>query len=251
MSERKAKVYAALLNRRDSTSADLQKSSGIPQTKVYEIVRQLMREGYCRERKVGRRRIFEAVDPQTALNQSIRRIEARLEAARGLKEELSELYRNLGKGSEPIEYIEMFHGAESIHNHYIQFLRSARREVLGFGCPPYSCDNQDKIDEQGNEIKAFIDRGGVSRWVYQVDNGTPQWLREGFKRLEKMGVQIRVIDILPMKMMIFDSKEVFFAREDSSSIPGQLSMTIIKQSGVAEAYRALFNFFWNQAQEIQ
>jgi len=46
MSERQAKVYLALLRNGRATSAELQKASGVPQTKIYEITRQLVSQGF-------------------------------------------------------------------------------------------------------------------------------------------------------------------------------------------------------------
>ncbi len=48
LSERQAKVYLALLSQKNTMIADLQRSSGVPQTKVYEIVRQLVEMGLIR-----------------------------------------------------------------------------------------------------------------------------------------------------------------------------------------------------------
>ena len=63
MSEREARVYLALLSKRTGAAADLQKISGVPQSKIYEIIGSLVRRGFCTERKAGRKRTFEVIDP--------------------------------------------------------------------------------------------------------------------------------------------------------------------------------------------
>jgi sugar-specific transcriptional regulator TrmB len=251
LSEREAKVYLALLNKRSATSADLQKSSGIPQTKVYEIIRRLALHGYCRERKVGHKRTFEVIDPQAALALPIQKLEARLKGAHGLKEELGAIYASATEAIEPLEYLEILHGNETIHYHYCQLVHKTQKEILGFGRPPYACDTSEKLREQNREMKALIQRQGVSRWIYQLEGVDPVWPKNMLPDLAENGVQIRVAPLLPLKMMVFDNREVLVAHEDPMILSGDLTMVIIKQSTIANAYRALFDFFWNQAEDLE
>lgn len=248
LSEREAKVYLALLHKGSATAADLQKTSGIPQTKVYEIIRRLVRQGYCRERRAGHKRTFEVIDPQTALAFPIQKLEERIKDAEALKQELAAVFASAGESFEPVEYIEILHGKENIHRHYCRLVHSAQKEILGFGRPPYACDTDSKIEEQALENEALVARGGVSRWVYELDHGRIPPLADFFA---ERGEEIRVIDQLPLKMMIFDSREVLVAQEDPYAPRVELTMAIIKQSIIANAYRALFNFFWNQAEELE
>ncbi len=251
LSERQAKVYLALLTQKNTTIADLQRSSGVPQTKVYEIVRQLVEMGYCRKRKVGTKRYFEALNPEAVLIPIIKKLEMHLEDTYKLKEELLAVYNSSADRSEPAEFVEILHGKESIHHHYLQLLNNSKSEILGFGRPPYTCDTAEKIEEQGGAIEQFIARGGVSRWVYQLNGENEEWLLPGLERLVAGGVQVRIADHLPLKMMIFDAKEVLVAQEDPFVLGRDLTMTIMKQGAIADAYRALFDFVWNQATNLQ
>jgi sugar-specific transcriptional regulator TrmB len=250
LSEREAKVYLALLNRRNATLADLQKLSGIPQCKMSEIVRRLVRQGYCLERRSGKKRTFEVLDPKTALAARVPQIELQLQRARGLIEELSQRFTSEADSPDPGEFIEILHGSENIHHHYCRLLKNARREVLGFGRPPYTCSSPEKVEEQGRETESFLKRGGVSRWVYQVDAENQTWLYPGLKFLQKRGVEIRMAERLPLKMMIFDRSEVFVAQENLFVPRGELTMAIIKNSAISNAFHILFDFFWEQAEEL-
>ncbi|RJP76597.1 MAG: TrmB family transcriptional regulator [Candidatus Zixiibacteriota bacterium] len=251
LSEREAKVYLALLSKRSACSADLQKSSGIPQTKVYEIIRRLVRQGYCRERRVGHKRSFEAIDPQTALNFHVQKLEVRLEDASSLKRELTEIFNAGGEVMEPLEYIEILHGKESIHHHYCQLLRNAKREIMGFARPPYTCDTTEKEEEQARENEALVARGGLSLWVYELDDQADASHLSLAEFFHRRGERIRVAQRLPLKMMVFDGREVLVTQQDPYALTGELTMSIIKQNTVANAYRALFEFFWNQAEEYE
>ncbi|RJP80438.1 MAG: TrmB family transcriptional regulator [Candidatus Zixiibacteriota bacterium] len=249
-SEREARVYLALLTRRHATSADLQKLSGVPQAKVYETVARLVRQGYCRERKTGRRRTFEIMDPKVTLAPGFQRLENRLQEMGRKKQEIEALYAVGGESQEPFEYIEMLHGQESIHLHYCRLVREADQEILGFGRPPYACDNVEKVNEQRLENEAFQQRGGKSRWIYEVDSDNREWLLPGILHLSAQGIQIRVAERLPLKMMIFDRRFVLVAQQDPFAPSGALTMAVIKQAAIANAYSALFEFFWQQAIDL-
>jgi sugar-specific transcriptional regulator TrmB len=249
-SEREARVYLALLNRRHATSADLQKLSGVPQAKVYETIERLVRQGYCRERKAGRKRTFEIIDPKVTLAPGFQRLETRLQEMGQMQQEFEALFAVGGEIQEPFEYIEMLHGKESIHFHYCELVRRASHQILGFGRTPYTCETPDKVAEQTRENEAFLRRGGRSRWIYEMDEDNREWLLEGFAHLMRLGIRIRVSERLPLKMMIFDTREVLVAQQDPGAPPGSLTMAVIKQSAIANAYSALFDFFWHQAEEL-
>ncbi len=51
LNERNAKVYLALLRKKDASLSDLNKISGVRQNKLYEVIKSLIREGYCTEKK--------------------------------------------------------------------------------------------------------------------------------------------------------------------------------------------------------
>jgi sugar-specific transcriptional regulator TrmB len=251
LSEREAKVLLVLLNRRHATATDLQKGSGIPQAKVYETVGRLVRQGYCRERRVGTRRSFEAIDPKISLTPAFDRAQQRWLETIGLKSHLEALYAGAGDFKEPVEYIEILHGKDNIHPIYCELVRNAREEILGFGKPPYACDTPDRVSEQAREYQAFAKRGGVSRWVYELDSTNRGWLINGLRNLGNGAGHIRVADMLPLKMMIFDCREVLVAQENPYTASGELTMAVIKHHVIANAYRALFDFFWQQAQKME
>ena len=250
MSERQAKVYLALLHRGSASSADLQKSSGIPQTKIYEIVRYLVSQGYCRERKAGHKRTFEAIDPQTALISNVQHLESLIQEIKNLKEELSEVYAKADKSAVPLEYIEILYGNENIHRHYCQFVNGANKEVLGFGREPYAWDDKEELYEQERQLEGVLERGGVSRWVFELRFPDHIPILEYMRSLQKKGVRYRVAESLPLKLMIFDRQILLLAEEEPSAQKGELTMSIIRQNTIVCGFQALFEFIWEQSTEL-
>ncbi len=247
MSEREAKVYLALLNKRYSTAAELQKISGVPQSKVYEIIDSLVHQGYFLERKVGRKRTFEVIDPQITLASSFERLQQRLEKSFNLKDKLKTLYANGETVAEPFEYIEVLRGNESIHHRYCQLVANTNQELLGFGRSPYACDTEEKSTEQDSEEEGVLKRGGIARWVYEIKLPQDEWILKDLKLLQDKGAEIRMADNLPIKMMIFDRQSLLVAEEEPLSQRGELIMSIIKQGTIVNAFCALFEFFWDHS----
>ena len=250
MNEREAKVYLTLLYKKSATAAELHIPSGIPRTKVYEILKSLIQKGFCRERKSGNGRTYEVVDPKSALAQPIRLLESRLEDAGQLTEELESLAALSGDVMEPIEYVEIFYGKENTSRHYIRLIRGAQKEILGFGRPPYTFDTREGAAEQIQESINFLGRKGTSRWVYEFNYPEQDWIIPGLLKGQEIGARFRVTDSLPMKMVIFDQREVLIVQKSALNVPDEMTNAVIKNGAIAAAFSILFDFFWNQATEL-
>jgi predicted transcriptional regulator len=244
MSERQAKVYLALLQRGRATSAELQRDSGISQTKIYETVRFLVSRGFCREQKIGNRRVYEAVDPGAALKTEEGQLKDRIKEISQLGGDLTSLYAAADESATPIEYIEILNGTESIHRHYCNLVRGSSGELLGFGRPPYACNTNTKVKEQLRAYKRFINGTGSSRWVFEVDIPENKAAVSAVQQMHDLGIEICISASLPLKMMVFDSSTVLFAQEGSLMKPGELTMASIRNGAIANAFTALFEYFW-------
>jgi len=244
MSERQAKVYLALLQRGRATSAELQRDSGISQTKIYETVRFLVARGFCREQKIGNRRVYEAVDPEAALKSEESQLEERIKEIGSLASDLSGLHAAADKAATPIEFIEILNGTESIHRHYCDLVRGSSGELLGFGRPPYACNTNTKVREQLRAYKRFIKGKGRSRWVFEVDIPENKAAVAAVQEMYDLGIDICISASLPLKMMVFDHSTVLFAQEGSLMKPGELTMASIRNGAIANAFTALFEYFW-------
>ncbi len=249
-SEREAKVYLALLERRCASSADLQKSSGIPQTKVYEIARGLVRHGYCRERKLTGKCRYEVVDPQMALAPLIQKLEERLKDACRLRTELAALYLTPENEAEESEYIEVLHGEENLIHNLHQLLQNAHQELLIFAGSSGSYNNLKTIHDLIREHDNFLARGGITRLLFDEESAGLDWAFQALTILQNKGVHIRIAKCLPLKLIIADSSVVLIAQVDQQADPHAQAATIIKQCNLARAYGTLFDFFWEHATEL-
>lgn len=129
-------------------------------------------------------------------------------------------------------------------------MRNTDEELLGFGRGPYACDTTEKSEEQDREEKGVLDRGGAVRWVYEVRLPEEEWIINDLKSLQEKGAGIRIARSLPLKMMIFDRKILLAAEEEPLTERSELVMSIIKQRTVVNAFRALFEFFWQHSVDL-
>jgi HTH-type transcriptional regulator, sugar sensing transcriptional regulator len=250
MSEREAKVYLALLSKRCAPAASLQKLSGVPQSKIYEIIGSLVQQGFFLERKVGTKRTFEIIDPQITLAASFQKLQLRLKNSFKHRKELEKIYGLGEAATEPLEYIEVLRGNENIHHRYCALVNSTSEELLGFGRGPYACDTNDKSAAQNQEERGILHRGGIVRWVYELQLPQDTWLLEDMINLTDGGAGVRIARRLPIKMMIFDRNTLLVADEEPFAEPGELTMSIIKQKTIVNAFCALFEYFWAMATEL-
>ena len=250
-SEREAKVYLVLLQRKNATLTDLSKSSGVRQNRLGEVANNLVRQGFCKEKRLGRRRIYEITPPQTSLQTSLRGIESRLIRGRSLADKLEQLYSNRDDAHEPLEYVETLFGNDNIHLHFCRLVQQARREILAFVRPPFACYTPDKVEEQLHESFSFIKRGGMCRWVYELSALDSEVRIDTVQKVHERGIQVRIMENLPLKMFVFDRQEVLFAKEELITMSGELLMSSIKNQTIAEAFGSLFDFFWQQGMDFE
>ncbi len=251
MSEREAKVYLCLLDKRIANAHELQKLSGIPQNKIYATIGSLTRQGYCVERKEGRKYIYEILDPSFTIDIPLKRLENRLKDSIDLKKELVEIYSKDIELTEPLEYFEVLHGNANIHRKYMSLLRSCAKEFLGFARGPYSSSTEEMVAEQIRENIAFLNRGGKIRTIYELNEKSPDWLQNHIEKVAEAGEDYRISEELPLKMIIFDRKTILLADKGDLVREGELTMSTIKQKVTVNGYVTLFEFFWNQSIELE
>ncbi len=248
--ERQAKIYLVLYKKNNANLSELQKLTGIRQDKLSEILNNLIMEGYCSEKKIGRRKCFSITNPKTSITNTIKKMEKRLENSYKLAENLKTMYKNIDDNKEPFEYIEVFHGNDNIHYNYCELVKKSKTEILSFTKEPFAFHTQEKIKEQEKVITDFLMRKGTVKTIYEkrlfINN--PDSLN--IIKQEIPGDEVRVIENLPLKMFIFDKNTLFIADVAPLNISDEQRMVLIKQQAIVNAFAELFKFFWNNAIDI-
>jgi sugar-specific transcriptional regulator TrmB len=255
LTEREAKVYITLLGGRMFTAADLQEAVNIPRTKIYEVLHKMVNRGICIEKKLGKNKIFEAVEPRLAMERVYETYQNDLKRKEELIETVSEVFTPIYENSKsiinPLEFIDVMKEKTQIHKRYTKNVRNTKREMLTFNKGPYASDNPERLGEQEDEETKLLKRGGSTKDIYELrELKEVDWLFESVKKSIGFGQKARVVEKLPIKMLIFDEEKVMFPLEQPIEVSNELTMIYIEHKQLAEACKILFDYMWEQGRDF-
>jgi len=255
LTEREAKVYMTLLNGKMFTVLELQEAVNIPRTKIYEVLNKLVSRNICVEKKLGRNKLYEAVEPKIALERIVELYKKDLERKEELISQVSEVFTPIFQNSKsiinPLEFIDIMKEKSQIHKRYTACVKSTKSQMLTFNKGPYACDTSDRLDEQEDEEFKLLKRGGACKDIYELSElKEVDWLLSSVKKSLKLGQQARVVKKLPIKMLVFDQEKVMFALEQPVPEVNELTMIYIEHKQLAEACSILFYHLWDQGIDI-
>ncbi|MCK4670706.1 MAG: hypothetical protein KAT43_05895 [Nanoarchaeota archaeon] len=154
LSEREGKVYSALLELGLTTTGAIVKKSGIPNSKIYEILESLETKGLVSYIVKKKTKYFQAADPNKILTlfkekeKKIEQIIPELKAKQKLVKEKKE--------------VEFFDGLKAIYAMFVDILNEAKKGEL------YSGFASGEKDER-KEIQIFYKKLGVLRYEKGLD----------------------------------------------------------------------------------
>jgi sugar-specific transcriptional regulator TrmB len=267
-----AKSYMSLLERNRLTAVEISRIARIPRAKVYETMENLTARGFC-QTIPGKVKKYSAVSPaalkdifvqlereklegkleklRNEIKLKEQELSARIKSADNLVKKLTPLYEASRSENDPLDYIEIIREWTQLQNRICQLIDSAEKEVLVFSKPP-ALDSRDDILQQIEMEKESLERGVVSKCVYEIPKNEEQkgWLWEYITLATAAGEEARVIDEIPIKMMVFDRKIVVFTLEDPLLHKPSATTQIIEHRSLAKGLCILFETVWNQAKGI-
>jgi sugar-specific transcriptional regulator TrmB len=125
LNDKKAKVYLAVLELGQATVIQIAKRTILKRTTIYDLVADLVNQGYLSEIKKGNKNIIIAEDPEIL----IKKFERRLEEVKGLSPALSAIFASLT--SKP--QIKFYEGVEGVRHLMEESLVMKNKEVFYWG----------------------------------------------------------------------------------------------------------------------
>lgn len=255
LTEREAKVYITLLSGRVFTAADLQKAVNIPRTKIYEVLNKMVSRNICTEKKLGKNKMYEAVEPKLAMERVYNSYQNELDSKKELINQITEVFTPIFENSKsiinPLEFIDVMKEKTQIHKRYAGCVRNTKREMLTFNKGPYACDTGERLGEQEDEETKLLLRGGTTKDIYELrELKEVDWLFESVRKSVGFGQKARVVEKLPIKMLVFDVEKVMFPLEQPIEESNELTMIYIEHKQLAEACRMLFDFMWDNGKDF-
>ncbi len=231
-SERESRVYLALLELGSTTTGPLVKKSGVPNSKVYEILESLQKKGLVSWIVKGKTKYFQGVEPKKILGlfrEKEREIEKCIPFLESKRLEAKER-----------SSVELFECVPAIRNMFITMISDARKGECWYGFSTGTTSSKE-------EIRDFYEWWG-KRKVKLKDHlliskeHRAEFEKAHHKSLKDMKNILRYSNVaFPGDVAIFRSKVVILNWEDTPTA------TLITSKNIAKQYKDFFVGLWNKA----
>ncbi len=264
LTKREAEVYLALLQRKEFTAPELTKITTVTRTKIYEILQSLVHKGIVSESSRNGNKMYRSIDPKIALKNIIINYEETVEqkklefeqkqqidiamkkkAAELLEKELVSLHKDSADNLEPFDYIEMLTDIRQIGERWVSIQQNTKKELLVFTKPPYTTPALEDNIEQEKEI--FRKQNIIVKGLYEYGELTKEELESLVRSVEiyqEIGEEARLIEKLPMKLVISDEALVMFALNDRISLKPNITSMFVDHPNYAAALKKMFESYW-------
>ncbi|MFB7375233.1 TrmB family transcriptional regulator [Streptomyces sp. NPDC056222] len=235
------RVYRALLGRPNSTAILLSDQVVLPHAHVDKALSRLVQWGLVTRSADDR---FTAAPPAMALGALISQRRDGLRMAEHALVTFAEEHRAAMTGNSINDLIEVVSGVDAIRHRFLQVQQAARTEVRSFITAPFVALPPDENTAEpvaigrGVQFRAVLDQAVLAE---------PGIIDDAIDSLRK-GVQLRVADRLPMKLVLADA--------DLGLVPlavtpyGEPGAVLLHRSGLLDALDALFETVWHSAHPL-
>jgi hypothetical protein len=243
-----ARSYLVLVGHPRFKALELAARAHVPRQKIYEVLDSLVEKGFAQVVQ-EKTKLFSAVEPSLAIPSFLERRAQALQQeltdqsrmAGGLMEDLMSAYSEGQGGRGTLDYLRIVGEPSQIAAQYRKMLGDVETEYMEFSRPPYAVD---PLDEQ--LVKKARMRGVGCRLLLEA--GTLD--AEHLQRLDDyvaVGVDVRQLAPLPMKLALFDNTRGMIALLDPVITKPSWTSVIFDHAGLGEAMKGLFEEYWRRA----
>src|SRR5216117_3559963 len=243
-----ARSYLVLVGHPRFKALELAARAHVPRQKIYEVLDSLVEKGFAQVVQ-EKTKLFSAVEPSLAIPGYLGRKRQMLEqeltdngrAGSALIDDLKTLYSEGQGGRGTLDFLRIVTEPAQTAAEYRRMLAEVKEEYLEFSRPPYAVDPLDeKLVKQARE-------GGVAcRLLLEsatLDDGHRQRLGE----YSSVGVEVRQVPSLPMKLALFDGNRGLIALLDPVITRPSWTALVFDHSGMGQAMKGLFDEYWGRA----
>lgn len=243
-----ARSYVVLVGHPRFKALELAARARVPRQKIYEVLDSLVEKGFAQVVQ-EKTKLFSAVEPGLAIPAYLERqkefLEQQLDGQRrhgqSLAVDLRTAYAEGQGGRGTLDYLRIVNDPAQIAIHYRSMLSGVEREFIEFSRPPYAVD---PLDEQ--LVKQAAARGVRSRIL--VESGSLDDEHRGrLQDYKSVGVEVREVFSLPLKLALFDGTQGLVALLDPVITRPSWTAVVFDHGGFAEAMAGLFEERWRRA----
>ena len=238
-----ARAYVALIKRDSYTPAQVARVAALPRQRIYDVLGSLVQKGLASTRP-GAQVKYAAVAPDLAIERLMARQRSELaDLERDAAEIVGQLSPEFAAGqvqTDPLEYIEVLRDRGAINERFAELQAQVKREILVFTKPPYAKPPQENVE--GIEVSSKV----TARSVYEASLFDDPDVTEGVRRFVEAGEEARVVDRLPLKLVIIDETIVMFGMEDPVAGTDALTIVVVEHPSLAQVLKVAFNAIWDR-----
>ncbi len=243
-----ARSYLVLVGHPRFKALELAARAHVPRQKIYEVLDSLVEKGFAQVIQ-EKTKLFSAVEPALAVPAYLSRRSQQLQQelteqsrmATGLVEDLNSTYSEGQGGRGTLDFLRIVSDHSQTAAQYRKMLSEVQNEYLEFSRPPYAVD---PLDEQ--LVRDARKRGVNCRLIFQ--SGTlDEPHRQRLAEYLAIGVHIRFVDSLPMKLALFDCSQGMIALLDPVITKPAWTSLRFDHEGLGAAMKGLFEDYWRHA----
>ncbi len=252
ISEREAKLYLTMLEYGEVNASDLHRLTGVHRSKVYSILSRMVVHGLCNERIEGRNRFFTALSPKTVKDSLLRQWESdraeKEDKADEIFDKLEEAFHATDE-TPPLNRVELIRNANNIHNKYMQLIEECQEEILAYVKPPIAATTKKVQQMQVDAQERALERGVYNRTIFSLkDLGD---IKIEWVQLDERD-QMRVVEKLPIKMFIFDTKKALLGIPSSADTNTKnFFILFVDDPGFCQVLKESFEKVWERALPVE
>jgi sugar-specific transcriptional regulator TrmB len=247
-----ARSYLVLMGHPRFKALELAARAHVPRQKIYEVLDSLLEKGFA-QMVQERTKLFSAVEPSLAVPSYLERrtramqqelMEQQLQA-NGLINELASAYSEGQGGRGTLDYLRIVSNPAQTGAEYRRMISEVQTEYMEFSRPPYAVD---PLDER--LVKKARQRGVSCRLILESDT-LDEAHRQRLAEYSEIGIEIRQLDFLPLKLALFEGNRGLIALLDPVLTRPAWTALVFHHDGFGEAMKGLFESYWRKAEALK
>lgn len=245
LTQHEAKVYAALLRTQIASVSELATATGIHRPHIYTALRRLLNKGMVSENR-GKVGAYEAFPPREVFNRTLRDGRELLRVQAQAIAQLERAYRSR-KSSGQVKFIEAFRPGSAGLREELRRVSRAREELLVLFKRHPPGITEAELDACDDTELRLIRRGVSVRCVYERAAFADKARLPHLLRVIRRGEQARVVDEVPMNLLIVDNRTAVFGL---ATTPEDRTGFFINSPALVAVMRNAFEYQWQQGTDV-
>lgn len=243
LTEMQELVYRQLVELPSAATDELARRLGVELSDVRLNLESLESLGLV-ARSVATQDHFTASPPELALGSLIVERQQDIRKAELELHELTNLFHKAATGRVSLDVIDVVRGPQAVAQHFAQLQRGAKESVRAMVKPDVVVvDSEENVDEA-----AALERGIKYRVIIESQAFNKPGFANQVAVTAATGEDIRVVDALPLRMLIADEELALLPLHSESATSTEVGALLLRPSGLLDAMCALFEMSWQRAQ---